>query len=301
MDDILLISNAKAGTAADDAVEAAVGVLRGEHSIQVVATESLEDLGDVLAKRAADGGPGTVVVVGGDGSLHAVVQVLHDRDETRDVVLGLVPLGTGNDFARTVGVVPDPEAAAQQLLAAEERDVDLIVDDAGGVVVNAVHLGLGAEAGVAAKPWKARLGPLGYVVGAFISGFTKPGKDVAVRVDGEPVRGRGRTLQVALGNGRYVGGGTALVPHADPSDGKIDVEVSFADPLMRRLSYAISLRFGVQDKRDDVSHARGAEVHVRGEEFRCNADGEIGDPVTERTWHVEPAALRMLLPPPPSL
>lgn len=293
-----MITNASAGGSEADAVEGALDVLRSERTLQVEATEDLEALGRVFDERAAaPEGCDTVVVVGGDGSLHAVIAALHEREELGDVTLALVPLGTGNDFARSVGLSLDPAEAAREVLTGESRQVDLIVDDSGNVTVNAVHLGLGAEAGIAAETWKRRLGPLGYVIGAAISGFTKPGVDVAVTIDGERVRPRGRVLQVAIGNGQYVGGGTRLLPEADPTDGELDVSVSYANPLMRRLGYVVSMRFGLQAKRDDVVYVRGTRVGVSGEEFRCNSDGEIGDPVRRRSWHLEPGVITMVLPP----
>lgn len=292
-----MITNAAAGTAEVESVDAAVGTLAESRTVQVQATSELSDLERVFAERASrDVGPSTVVVIGGDGSLHAVVACLYARGELGDVTLGLVPLGTGNDFARTIALASDPAAAARQVLAGTATPIDLIVDDEDHIVINAVHLGLGAEAGVAAKPLKKYLGPVGYAIGAVISGFTKPGKKVAVRIDGELVKPRGKVLQVAVGNGRYVGGGAPLLPEADPSDELLDIAVSYADPRLRRLTYAISLRFGVQAKRDDVVYRRGRKVEVSGESFRCNADGEISGHMTERTWRIEPGAVTMLLP-----
>ena len=62
-----------------------------------------------------------IVVAGGDGSLHAVVAALHRRNDLADAVLGLIPLGTGNDFARCMGIPLDPEEAARVILDGEVR------------------------------------------------------------------------------------------------------------------------------------------------------------------------------------
>jgi len=294
---ILVITNAAAGDDDTSVLDAVLDVLRAERTVQLEATEDLDHLDRVFKERVdPPEGCDTIVVVGGDGSLHAVVAALHARGELGDVTLALVPLGTGNDFARSVHLDEDPAEAARQVLASDARAVDLIIDDTGQITVNAVHLGLGADAGIAAKPWKDRFGPLGYVVGAAISGFTKPGVDVSVTIDGKRVRPRGRVLQVAIGNGRYVGGGTSLLPEADPADGELDVSVSYANPLHRRIAYVVSLRFGVHDRRDDVVYVRGRHVEVAGEEFRLNSDGEISEPTRSRSWRLEQGAFRMLLP-----
>ncbi|MGH3425019.1 MAG: diacylglycerol/lipid kinase family protein [Nocardioidaceae bacterium] len=293
MTDILAITNAEAGTAEQRAVDEAVRVMRGSQSLEVAGARDGSGLDQLLRGYA---GVPTVVVLGGDGSLHAVVSGLHRLGMLADVRVGLVPMGTGNDFARSARLSTNPSEAAQQLLAAEPQKVDLLVDDAGGVVVNAVHLGLGAEAGAAARPWKKALGPVGYAVGATISGFTRPGLDLHVLVDGAPVKSRGKVLQVAIGNGPYVGGGAPLLPDADPTDGLLDVAVSYANPPLRRLAYAAQLRVGQHTRRDDVTLVRGTRVEVSGEPFRCNADGEIGSLVGGRTWWVDAGAVTMLLP-----
>jgi diacylglycerol kinase (ATP) len=88
---LLLISNAEAGTTDSENVEKALSVLRGSADVEVCATSNPGELDGVLHRR----GSRRVVIAGGDGSLHAVVAALHRRNELRDVVLGLIPLGTG--------------------------------------------------------------------------------------------------------------------------------------------------------------------------------------------------------------
>lgn len=299
MGNVLAIANANAGSTEQEAIDAAVRVLRASGSVEVAGTTSAADLQRALRAHAD---AQEVVVLGGDGSLHAVVSALRTLDLLGTVRLGLVPMGTGNDFARSAGIPDDPAAAARLLLAAEPRDVDLLVDDEDGIVVNAAHIGIGAEAGVAARPWKTVLGPVGYAVGTAISGLTRRGFDLEVRVDDRPVRphrpdgSHRRVLQVAVGNATHVGGGAPLLPDADPTDGLLDVAVSYANALPRRLTYVMHLRAGEHTERDDVVVTRGARVEVSGEPFRCMADGESSRLVGGRTWHVEAGAVAMRLP-----
>lgn len=288
------IANAQAGSSDAAAIEAAVARLRESHEVRLFETRDRDDLEDALA--AARDGDGVAIVLGGDGSLHAVVTVLDDLGLADEVALALVPMGTGNDFARTIGMSSDPAAAAGQLLAARARPVDLIRDDEGRVVVNAAHVGVGAEASVAAKPWKKAFGRIGYAVGAIVSGATTEGIEATVTVDGHRVPSRGRILQVAIGNGRFLGGGAEALPGADPSDGLLDVAISWADSRASRVGYAWLMRRGRHPQRDDVAYLQGRHVEVTGEPSLGNVDGEVCEAAPTHTWQIEPAAFRMLLP-----
>lgn len=291
----IVITNAEAGSSEESAIDDAVGVLRADGPVHVEASGSAEDLDRILGSSQRAGAD-VVVALGGDGSLHALVNALHRRDELDHTVVGLVPLGTGNDFARGVGISLEPAEAARQHVAGEVRRVDVVVDDRDMVIVNAVHVGIGADAAREAETYKERLGALGYVVGAVKAGVTAPGLRLRIRVDREQVRGRGRVIQLALGNGPYVGGGTELIPGAQPDDGRVDVIVSYADARLARLGYALRLRRGTHPGRDDVVALRGSTVSVEGEPFWCNADGELSGPYRSATWWVRPAALSMVLP-----
>ena len=293
MEPLLAIGNAKAGTATDEAQDSALQVLREHHDVTLVTTSSSDELDDALADH---GEVATVVVLGGDGSLHAVVAALHAAERLADVTVGLVPLGTGNDFARTLELPTDPAEAAEVVAAGKQQSLDLIVDDDDTVTVNAAHLGAGTEAAIAAQPHKRRFGPIGYAIGALISGFRVQGKHLTITVDGDRVPDRGRVLQVAVGNGRFVGGGAALLPEADPSDGLMDVAVVFAHTRRERLMYALSPGLRRHHHRDDVDYRHGTEVSVEGPELQCTNDGEITDARPSYSWHLEPGALRMLVP-----
>ena len=293
MDALQLIANAGAGSNDAEQLERALAVLRETADVEVCATSNQGELDGVLHRR----GGRRVVVAGGDGSLHAVVAALHRRHELHEVVLGLIPLGTGNDFARGTDIPLDPEEAARLVLKGNLRPVDLIVDCVGEVVVNNVHVGLGAEANRKAHKWKKRLGRVGYPIGAALASVNPPFVRLRVEVDGHVVADFDRPiLQVSIGNGSAVGGGTELTPEADPEDGRLDLMVSYAIGPLARFGYAFRLSKGEHHERSDVLYLRASTVSVSGQAFFCSADGELYGPERNRTWRIEKAAYAMILP-----
>jgi diacylglycerol kinase (ATP) len=300
---LLVITNADAGTSDEETLATALEILRSGASVEVAKTSNPGELDGVLHRA----GGRTVVVAGGDGSIHAVVTALHKRHELAGSTLGLLPMGTGNDFARGNDIPLDIEDAARLVLDGEPRKVDLIIDETGTVVVNNVHVGVGAQASRKGAKWKGRLGAvgvgkvnlgkLGYPIGALLSAFHPPSWRMRVEVDGTVVNDVDRpVLMVAIGNGGNVGGGTELNPEADTEDGQLDVMISRAVGPMAKLGYVAKLRNGDQDDRDDVLMLRGKSVKVSGDEFWMSADGEIDGPERSRSWRLEPAAYSMILP-----
>ncbi|HET7430336.1 MAG TPA: YegS/Rv2252/BmrU family lipid kinase [Nocardioides sp.] len=303
MDPLLVITNADAGTADDEALDQALEILRATCSVEVQATSKPGELDGVLQRA----GSRRIVVAGGDGSLHAVVSALHRRHELEHAVVGLLPMGTGNDFARSLEIPLEIEDAARVVVSGEVRRMDLVVDELGDVVVNNVHVGAGAEAskrgaGIKEKlgsigVGKANLGKLGYPIGALMSAFDDPSVHLHVEVDGRVVTDVDHpVLMVSIGNGANVGGGTELTPEADPEDGRVDVMISHAVGPVAKVGYALHLRRGEHHHRADVQYLRGSQVTIAGDEFWISADGEISGPERQRSWHVEPGAYSFILP-----
>ncbi|MBF4768703.1 diacylglycerol kinase [Nocardioides agariphilus] len=304
MDPLLVITNKDAGTADQETLDVALEILRSRTSVEVAATSDPGELDGVLQRA----GSRRIVVAGGDGSLHAVMSALYRRNQLGDAVVALLPLGTGNDFARSVGIPLEIEDAARLVVDGEVRKTDLIIDEVGEIVVNNVHVGAGAEASRKGHTWKTRLGSigvgklnlgrLGYPIGAIQSAFNSGELHLRVEIDGKVVNDLDRpVLMVAVGNGANIGGGTEVTPHADPESRQVDVMVSRATSPLAKLGYTLKMaRQGSHLERPDVDYYRGRSVSVSGEEFYCSADGEIYGPERQRTWHIEPAAYRFVLP-----
>jgi YegS/Rv2252/BmrU family lipid kinase len=303
VDPLLVITNDDAGTAVSGALRDALDVLGERCSVDIQTTSHPGELDGVLQRA----GSRRIVVAGGDGSLHEVVAALYRRHELDHAVIGLLPAGTGNDFARSAGIPLDLRQAAEVVLTGRPTPMDLLVDELGEVVVNNVHVGAGAQASRRGARWKERLGSigvgrvnlgrLGYPIGVVQSAFLPPSVHLHVEVDGRLVTDVDRpVLMVAIGNGASVGGGTELTPEADPADGKVDVMVSHAVGPLAKVGYTLRLARGQHHRRDDVQYLTGSQVTVSGSAFWISADGEVSGPERQRSWHVEPGAYSFIRP-----
>lgn len=292
---MLVLANAAAGSAADEAAQAALAVLRDHADVEVVVPEQPGDLDQAVAGAA--GRP--IVVLGGDGSVHGCLQAVVDRGLLEEIgPIGVVPMGTGNDFSRAMGLPFEPAEAAGVALHGELRHIDLLRDEDGGVVVNAVHAGLGAEATVHAEEVKGLLGTAAYALGAVRAGASSSGWHLRVSVDGDVVLdGTRRALMVTVGVGATIGGGAPVAPGASPTNGLAEVVVSTATGPVARVGYALALRRGRHTGRADVAVHRGREVTVEADEpFRVNTDGDVGGSRPARTWTVLPDAWSCRVP-----
>jgi len=236
-----------------------------------------------------------LILGGGDGSVSSVVDFLADHH----VVLGLLPLGTANDFARTLGIPSDIEGACQTIAAGKMVDVDLgLAGD--NYYVNVASVGLGVEATRALSPWmKKSVGPLAYPAAAIKAFLThKPFSARLTFPDGdhEPVEHE-RLLQVAVGNGRFYGGGMVVAPESGIDDRSLDV---YAIELGRHrdlIGVARYLKSGDFIRGEGVSHYRTGRVRLETDpELAVNIDGEVVTH-TPQNFSVAHNALKVLVPP----
>ena len=261
--------------------------------MEVAATSNPGELDGVLHRA----GSRHIVVAGGDGSLHAVVSALHRRNELRKAVVGLLPMGTGNDFARGVGIPLEVEEAARVVLDGR-RPMDLIVDEVGEIVINNVHVGAGPRPAAVAtlegaarlgrrrqgKPRPARLPDRGGPDRLEAADHPDPGRG---RRQGRrrpgPAGADGRGRQRLVGRGRN-GAHPGRRPARRPARRDGLPLRGAGGPFV----YAAHLGCATHHERDDVDYLRGTTVSISGGPFWCSADGEIYGPERQRTWHVEP-------------
>lgn len=294
-----LILNGK--SAGDDAVREAVAAIRarGIHLDVRVTWES----GDAerYTAEAIDAGVGTLVAAGGDGTLNAVVSVLAARDAGADRLptLGLLPLGTANDFATAAALPVLPIDALTLVADAPAVPIDVLrIDTDDGVhwCANLGSGGFGTQVTVETHAGlKKVLGGLAY----FITGLSRLGRiePIQARISGPEFAWEGGFIALGIGNGRQAGGGQALCPDASIDDGLIDVTIvsELEGELVNTLRTALTE--GKVAALDQVAvRTQLTEVVIEAEEpLVLNLDGE---PRRARRFAIAcvPGRLRMHLP-----
>jgi YegS/Rv2252/BmrU family lipid kinase len=195
-----------------------------------------------LARAAHGEGVDVIAVVGGDGTLNEVVQAyIGEGGKPRPGPdLALIPAGTGGDFRRTMGIHNDVGVAVARATSGQRKEVDLGVlefDPHPGqspirAFVNVASFGLSGAVDALVKSSPGFLGGKGAFFVATLRAMARfENPNVRVKVDGHPWF-EGPAMTVAMGNGKYFGGGMMITPDADPSDGKLSI-VSLGD-LTRR-------------------------------------------------------------------
>jgi YegS/Rv2252/BmrU family lipid kinase len=293
---MLIITHGGAGRFNDETLEGVVEILRsGDRPVTVHQCDAPEELDRALDRH--EPGDETVVAAGGDGSIHQLVAALYRRGELDRRTVGLLPLGTGNDLARNLDIPLDPYEAARLLRDGDPRELDLLADDEGGVVLNAVHVGVGAAAATYAARFKPWMKQAAFPVGAVLAGARVTGWRLRVEADGRTLADD-KLLMVGLSNAPGIAGGNAvLAPDASPSDGRVELVISAATGPLARIRYALGLRSGAHKHHDDVVYTAATSATISGEEFLVNSDGEVHGPYTRRTWRVLPKAWRIIAPP----
>ena len=239
------------------------------HTVQVLVTFERGDA-EALARDAAHSGADVIVAVGGDGTLNEVVNGL----DGFDTPLGVVPLGTANDFARQAGIPADADHAMDVILLRNPVRMDTASLN-GRRFLNVSAGGIGAEA-TAETPTqvKASLGPLAYA----IAGLRKLGDFTPGHAT---FRGGGYVLECdfllfAVGSALSTGGGALVTPHASTTDGLFDLCV--VEGMTRRdfARVAVKLRRGEHVGHEGVHYVRLPELVIHSARpISVNVDGEI--------------------------
>ena len=170
-----------------------------------------------FSERLTSSGEQEIIVVGGDGTLHEVLNGLSDPSSCR---LGLIPSGTGNDFSAAAGLPSNAAQAAEIILSGETKETDFLC--VGGVrCMNVGGLGMDVDVLVRCKKGRFVKGKIKYLLSLLQSLFTFKGYEIEIE-SGERRETHKALIAVAC-NGTQIGGGIRICPASVIDDGKIDV------------------------------------------------------------------------------
>jgi len=231
-----------------------------------------------------------VVVGGGDGTLHAALPALLETG----AALGVLPLGTANDLARTLGIPSDPEAAAAVVAEGLTRRVDVAWADA-TPFLNAASAGLSTQvARRLDRGFKQRFGALAYPLAALRVVPRRRVFHARLRTpDGERSV---RAIQLVVANGRYQGGGHAVSDAARIDDGLLDVLALEPGPAWRLALCAAAFRLGRHRGLDGVHLLRTPALDLETDRpLGVDLDGEL-DGRTPLRFRVDAGRLPVYVP-----
>lgn len=243
---------------------------------------------DIVRRRE---GADLVIVCGGDGTINAAARGLIETG----LPLGILPMGTANDLARTLGIPTDLARAAEVIAAGVTRKID-VGEVNGHPFFNVASLGLSAElAAKLTREVKRRWGRLGYALtAARVLASARPFRATIVTRDGEA---RVRTLQISVGNGRHYGGGNVVEATATIDDHRLDLYSLEVQSVWKLLPMLRSLRAGSHGTWAEVRTIRCTEFEVHTRRPRpINTDGELVT-FTPARFIVRPAAITVFAPP----
>ncbi|WP_434740075.1 diacylglycerol kinase [Micromonospora sp. SH-82] len=265
-----------------------------DRPVRVLTARTVE-AAEAECRAAVTAGVGAVVAVGGDGTVHRAVQAVAGAG----VPFGVVPAGTGNDFAADLAVPADPRAAADAVVAAlrsgRTRPVDLArmtgPDGAGRWFGTVLAAGFDAIVSERANRMRFPRGPRRYDLAILAELARLRPRRYTLRLDG--VEHRVEAVLVAVGNGTSYGGGMRICPYADLTDGLLDVVVGGRFDRRTLLRVKPRLYRGTHVEHPLVHTYRARTVELVAEGITTYVDGEraLDLPVTVTAV---PGALRLL-------
>ena len=246
-----------------------------------------------LARRAGEEGYQRVVVMGGDGTVHEVINGLMQLPPEQRPAMGIVPVGTGNDFAYSLGVSPIPETALRQAMQGPVHNIDVarVDDNRGHSEYYANTFGIGFDAIINIRSRKVALFQ-GFAV-YFLAMIQ------ALLLDYTPFKAHIRTdqeeweeplLMMVVCNGRREGGGFMIAPTASQRDGRLDY---VSVPVIRRRRMLITMPYFLKGTHGSLSYVRTGSLRsleiTSDRPLYIHSDGEIfaGMHATVNPLHIE--------------
>lgn len=227
------------------------------------------------ARSAVAAGAERIVVAGGDGLVHLALQAVAGTT----TVLGVVPVGTGNDFVRGVSGIPTDPGEATRVALGPATSVDVIAaegdpgpDGDRRWIASVATSGFSADVNARANRLRFPRGPARYTVATALELPRLTHRDLTIEVDGQ--RHTHRTAVLAVGNTAWFGGGMQICPGADPTDGMLEVTVVSDVGRFELLRFFRSVYGGDHLRHPRVSTYRGRTIRLSGDDIDLWGDGE---------------------------
>ena len=261
----------------------------------IVRSSAMGDLEDQVARHVRDGAR-KIVVVGGDGSVHEAINGLQRAG--KDCALGLVPSGTGNDFAKACGITLDWEQATRSLVQRITSGAPVRKIDIGRVndryFANGLGIGFDAKVTRVARSYRWNIGDLVYLLAilrCLYDGVATP--DMNIR--DEHINLSGPLTLATVCNGPWVGGMFHIAPGADNADGKMDLLIAKPVSRMRILTLLPLLMRGKHMQEPEIIHHLVSKLTVTSATpIESHLDGEVQPLQSQFDIEVLPAALNLL-------
>jgi YegS/Rv2252/BmrU family lipid kinase len=264
----LLFTNAASRQGAVDLAPAIEALRAGGVRLLPKEPPEVERLGAWISEHRRD--VDLVIIGGGDGTLNAAAEALVETG----LPLGILPLGTANDLARTLGIPAELGAASQVIAAGRTHRIDLGRVN-GKHFFNVASLGLSVEvARQLDADLKRRWGVLGYALTLWRA--IRGRRAFRARIRCDHARHRVRAVQISVGNGRHYGGGMTIAADAAIDDGALDLVSVAPQGLWELIGNLPALRWGWHERAARIRHRRCREVEIRtARPIPINTDGEL--------------------------
>ena len=255
---------------------------KADINYELHATDTREELKEIVTEITSQKG-NSLIVLGGDGTLHDTLNSFVDFENNS---LGIIPLGTGNDFAAAAHIPTDIKKAAELIVNNPPRTIDYIQFDSGLRCLNA--FGMGIDVDVLKRAYAGKSVKRSKYLRALIVSLIKfKSHNFTVRYNGVEEKHFG--LIAAVGNGRQFGGGIKLFPDAKIDDGQLDLFMVDFVSKPKMIGAFIKLMRGKINRVKQVKAVRVKEVEFipDSENYTFQADGELYENIPVKAKIIE--------------
>lgn len=286
----LAILNGKGAN--NDVLRSAIKVMREEgYTLHIRVTWEHGDAARFV-DEAIELGVETVIAGGGDGTINEVATALAQREPATRPTLGILPLGTANDFATSIGIPLELDKALQLAIVGRAFEIDLVEVNKSSFFINMATGGFGTRITTETpEKLKAALGGISYFIHGLLRIDTlKPDR---CEIRGENFSWKGDALVIGIGNGRQAGGGQQLCPQALINDGLLDLRIFTGEELLPALLSTLTR----PEENPNIIDGQSSWFEISApHDITFNLDGE---PLKSNEFRIQvhPNALRCRLPP----